>query len=89
MATLSEDTSGAVYGRWLAERCGDLAQRCKTGTKRRSRRTGQHDSHPFLDGRVDDVIVRGDENMLPGEMEDALLSHHAATDAVVGVPSEQ
>ncbi len=44
----------------------------------------------FLEGRVDDVIVRGGENMSPGEIEEVLLAHEAVTDAaVVGIPSEQ
>ena len=41
----------------------------------------------FLEGRTDDVIVRGGENMSPGEIEDVLLEHPAVGDvAVVGVP---
>ena len=41
----------------------------------------------FLEGRTDDVIVRGAENMSPGEIEDVLLEHPAVADAaVVGVP---
>ena len=44
----------------------------------------------FLEGRMDDVIVRGAENMSPGEIEDVLLTHEAVIDAcVVGVPDEQ
>jgi long-chain acyl-CoA synthetase len=44
----------------------------------------------FLEGRVDDVIVRGGENMSPGEIEDVLLAHDSVADAaVVGVPDEQ
>ena len=44
----------------------------------------------FLDGRIDDVIVRGGENISPGEIEDVLLAHPAIRDvAVVGVPDEQ
>ena len=44
----------------------------------------------FLEGRADDVIVRGGENMSPGEIEDVLLEHGAVRDAaVVGIPSEQ
>jgi acyl-CoA synthetase (AMP-forming)/AMP-acid ligase II len=44
----------------------------------------------FLEGRIDDVIVRGGENLSPGEIEDALLAHPAVADcAVVGVPDEQ
>jgi acyl-CoA synthetase (AMP-forming)/AMP-acid ligase II len=44
----------------------------------------------FLEGRVDDVIVRGGENLSPGEIEDVLLEHPAVADAaVVGVPDEE
>jgi acyl-CoA synthetase (AMP-forming)/AMP-acid ligase II len=44
----------------------------------------------FLEGRADDVIVRGGENLSPGEIEDVLLTHPAVADAaVVGVPDEQ
>jgi long-chain acyl-CoA synthetase len=44
----------------------------------------------YLDGRADDVIVRGGENISPGEVEEALLAHPAVADAVVvAVPSEQ
>ncbi len=44
----------------------------------------------FIDGRADDVIVRGGENMSPGEIEDVLLEHPAVSDvAVVGMPSEE
>lgn len=48
------------------------------------------DGYLFLDGRIDDIIVRGGENISPGEVEDVLLSHDAVVDcAVVGVPDEQ
>ena len=44
----------------------------------------------FLDGRSDDVIVRGGENISPGEIEDVLLGHAAVADvAVVAMPDEQ
>jgi acyl-CoA synthetase (AMP-forming)/AMP-acid ligase II len=44
----------------------------------------------FLEGRMDDVIVRGGENMSPGEIEDVLLGHEGVIDAcVIGVPDEQ
>jgi fatty-acyl-CoA synthase len=43
----------------------------------------------YLDGRMDDVIVRGAENLSPGEIEDVLLEHPAVAEAaVVGVPHE-
>jgi acyl-CoA synthetase (AMP-forming)/AMP-acid ligase II len=44
----------------------------------------------FLEGRIDDVIVRGGENLSPGEIEEVLLEHPAVADcAVVGIPDEQ
>jgi acyl-CoA synthetase (AMP-forming)/AMP-acid ligase II len=44
----------------------------------------------FLEGRADDVIVRGGENLSPGEIEDVLVMHPAVADAaVVGVPDEE
>ncbi len=40
----------------------------------------------YLEGRLDDVIVRGAENLSPGEIEDVLVAHRAVTDAcVVGI----
>jgi acyl-CoA synthetase (AMP-forming)/AMP-acid ligase II len=48
------------------------------------------DGYLFLEGRIDDIIVRGGENISPGEVEDVLLEHAAVADAaVVGVPDEQ
>lgn len=44
----------------------------------------------FVEGRLDDVIVRGGENLSPGEIEDVLLAHPAVTDvAVVGIPDDE
>ncbi|MFI6866005.1 SDR family NAD(P)-dependent oxidoreductase [Nocardia sp. NPDC050406] len=43
----------------------------------------------FIDGRSDDMIVSGGENVFPQEVEDALLAHPAVADAgVVGVPDD-
>ena len=39
------------------------------------------DGYLFLSGRADDVIVRGGENISPGEIEDVLLEHAAIADA--------
>ncbi len=44
----------------------------------------------FLSGRADDVIVRGGENISPGEIEDVLLDHEAVADAAaVAIPSTE
>jgi len=48
------------------------------------------DGFLYLDGRLDDVIVRGGENLSPGEIEETLLSHPAVAEvAVVGVPDPE
>jgi long-chain acyl-CoA synthetase len=47
------------------------------------------DGFLFLEGRADDVIVRGGENISPGEVEDVLLAHPGVIDAaVVAVPDD-
>jgi acyl-CoA synthetase (AMP-forming)/AMP-acid ligase II len=41
----------------------------------------------FVEGRADDVIIKGGENLSPSEIEDALLRHKSVQAAVVvGVP---
>ena len=48
------------------------------------------EGYVFLEGRIDDIIVRGGENMSPGEIEDVLREHPDVEDcAVVGVPDEE
>jgi acyl-CoA synthetase (AMP-forming)/AMP-acid ligase II len=48
------------------------------------------DGYLFVEGRLDDVIVRGGENMSPGEIEDVLREHPQVADvAVLGVPDDQ
>lgn len=48
------------------------------------------DGYLFLDGRADDVIVRGGENISPGEIEEVLRAHAAVADAAcVAVPDPQ
>lgn len=41
------------------------------------------DGFLYVDGRADDVIVRGAENLSPGEIEDVLLAHSAVAEAGV------
>jgi fatty-acyl-CoA synthase len=48
------------------------------------------DGRLFIDGRDDEMIISGGENLFPREVED-LLSHHEAVEeaAVIGVDDEQ
>ena len=58
----------------------------------RTRDSGHVDDAGYLwvHGRNDDIIIRGGENMSPGEIEDALLAHPAVLDAAAfGVPSRE
>ncbi|MET0919576.1 MAG: AMP-binding protein [Acidimicrobiia bacterium] len=49
-----------------------------------------NEGYLFCEGRADDTIIRGGENIGPAEVEDALLQHDAiATAAVVGLPDEE
>jgi fatty-acyl-CoA synthase len=44
----------------------------------------------FVDGRDDEMIVSGGENVFPREVEDLLADHEAIEEAaVVGVPDEK
>ncbi|MEO9327848.1 class I adenylate-forming enzyme family protein [Gordonia aurantiaca] len=48
------------------------------------------DGFLFLQGRADDVIVRGGENIAPTEIEDVIATHDAVDSvAVVGVPDQE
>jgi fatty-acyl-CoA synthase len=58
----------------------------------RTRDAGWFDEHGFLyvDGRLDDVIVRGAENISPGEVEEVLMAHSAVSEAaVIGIPDAE
>jgi len=48
------------------------------------------DGYLYVTGRLDDVIVRGGENISPGEIEDVMLAHPDVRDvAVIGIPNDQ
>ncbi len=47
------------------------------------------DGYVFVEGRADDTIIRGGENIAPAEIEDVLLDHDGIVDAVVvGMPDD-
>ena len=44
----------------------------------------------FIDGRDDDMIVSGGENLFPGEVEELLITHPAIVEAaVIGVDDDE
>jgi acyl-CoA synthetase (AMP-forming)/AMP-acid ligase II len=48
------------------------------------------DGHLFVDGRDDDMIISGGENVFPREVEDLLADHDDVVEAsVAGVPDEE
>ncbi|MGZ4671272.1 MAG: class I adenylate-forming enzyme family protein [Ilumatobacteraceae bacterium] len=70
-----EATAAKFEGGWL--RTGDLASR-------------DHDGMVRVYGRVDDVINRGGEKVVPLEVEEALCSHPGVVEAaVVGLPDDE
>jgi acyl-CoA synthetase (AMP-forming)/AMP-acid ligase II len=48
------------------------------------------DGYLLVEGRSDDTIIRGGENIVPAEIEEVLLAHPAVVEAcVVGVPDDE
>jgi acyl-CoA synthetase (AMP-forming)/AMP-acid ligase II len=48
------------------------------------------DGYLYIEGRADDTIIRGGENIAPAEIEDVLLDHPGITEAaVIGVPDPE
>jgi acyl-CoA synthetase (AMP-forming)/AMP-acid ligase II len=44
----------------------------------------------FIEGRADDTIIRGGENIAPAEIEDVLVRHDLVVDSVVvGIPDDE
>ncbi|MEV6483792.1 fatty acid--CoA ligase family protein [Streptomyces sp. NPDC051576] len=48
------------------------------------------DGYLFIEGRADDTIIRGGENIAPAEIEDVLVAHPGITEAaVIGLPDPE
>ena len=48
------------------------------------------DGYLFIEGRADDTIIRGGENIAPAEIEEVLLAQPAVAEAcVVGLPDDE
>lgn len=74
-----EQVSGRYAGRSAVDAGGWFATR--------DRGWMDAEGYLFLDGRLDDVIVRGGENISPGEIEDVLRADPRVADvAVIGAP---
>src|SRR5688500_237397 len=59
------------------------------GFPTRDRGWVDYDGYLFIEGRSDDTIIRGGENIAPAEIEEVLLQHPAIHEcAVVGVPDD-
>ena len=56
----------------------------------RDRASLDADGYLFIEGRADDTIIRGGENIAPAEIEEVILTHPAIDEAcVVGVPDDE
>ena len=56
----------------------------------RDRALVDEEGYVFIEGRADDTIIRGGENIAPAEIEEVLVQHPAVAEAaVVGVPDEE
>lgn len=91
--TLGPDAPGEIHvrGEQVARRYADRTLTDSEGWfATRDRGWMDADGYLYVDGRLDDVIVRGGENLSPGEIEDVLRQHPGVADvAVVGEPDAQ
>ncbi|MEV6281161.1 AMP-binding protein [Kribbella sp. NPDC051770] len=81
-----------VAGRLEFQQYGDGGRRRRLGGMSDSGDLGHRDAGGrfFVDGRADDMVVTGGENVFPAEVENVLLDHPAVAEVCVGgVPDEE
>jgi acyl-CoA synthetase (AMP-forming)/AMP-acid ligase II len=93
-AVLGTDEHGEIWvrGEQVSGRYAGRASACDAEGWFPTRDGGWLDeaAYLFVEGRVDDTIIRGGENIAPAEIEEVLLRHPAILDAaVVGLPDEE
>jgi acyl-CoA synthetase (AMP-forming)/AMP-acid ligase II len=92
-AVLGPDESGLLFVRGeqiSGEYVGEQSRDPMAWFATRDRGHIDADGYLFIEGRSDDTIIRGGENIAPDEIEDVLIAHPSVTDAaVVGLPDER
>ncbi|GAB3833947.1 AMP-binding protein [Kribbella italica] len=81
-----------ISGRLEFQQYGGGGRRARLGGMSDSGDLGHRDPQGrfFVDGRADDMVVTGGENVFPAEVENVLLQHPAVAEARVdGVPDEE
>ena len=81
-----------VSGRLEFKQYGGGGRRARLGGMSDSGDLGHRDAQRrfFVDGRADDMVVTGGENVFPTEVENVLLQHPAVAEVrVVGVPDDE
>ncbi|MGC4944219.1 AMP-binding protein [Kribbella sp. DT2] len=81
-----------VSGRLEFKQYGDGGRRARLGGMSDSGDLGHRDPDGrfFVDGRTDDMVVTGGENVFPAEVENVLLQHPAVAEVRVdGVPDDE
>ena len=91
---LSAGETGRIFvgGRMVFEGYSDGRSKDTVGGLMSTGDLGHFDAQGrlFIDGREDDMIVSGGENVFPGEIEEALTHHPDVADAaVIGVADEE
>ena len=87
-AVLAAGTSGEIWvrGEQVSGRYAGLESPCDPEGWFPTRDAGwlDEEGYLFVEGRVDDTIIRGGENIAPAEIEEVLLRHPAVVDAAGG-----